>query len=91
MAPAISPVALADSIHWMSSLTFLPAYLDPGAGSIMLQVIIAGLFSLGVVLKLYWHRVIAFLGLQSKHVEADEAVPDRDQEPSSHIVHEQTA
>ena len=33
------------------------AYLDPGAGSMLLQVVLGGLAGLGVLAKLYWHRV----------------------------------
>jgi hypothetical protein len=40
------------------------AYLDPGAGSMLLQVIIWGLAAIGVVLKLYWHRFLQFLGIR---------------------------
>lgn len=38
------------------------AYLDPGSGSIILQGIIAGFVTIGVVAKLYWHRLLQFLG-----------------------------
>jgi hypothetical protein len=40
------------------------AYLDPGAGSALLQGIIGGLAAIGVVLKLYWHRVLRILGIR---------------------------
>ncbi len=36
------------------------AYVDPGTGSMILQVILGGFAALAVVGKLYWHRFIAF-------------------------------
>lgn len=37
------------------------AYLDPGAGSAVLQGILAALVSAGVFLKMYWHQFLAFM------------------------------
>ena len=39
----------------------LLAYLDPGTGSILLQLLLAGVAGGAYVLKLYWRRVKAFL------------------------------
>lgn len=39
------------------------AYLDPAAGSLLLQVILGGVAGLAVLLKLYWQRLRGFLGL----------------------------
>jgi hypothetical protein len=36
------------------------AYLDPGAGSMMLQIILGGLAGLAVGLRLFWHRMLGF-------------------------------
>ena len=33
------------------------AYLDPGAGSMLLQALLGGVAAVGVIAKLYWHRV----------------------------------
>ena len=35
------------------------AYLDPGTGSMLLQVLLGGLAAVGVVARLYWRRVTA--------------------------------
>ena len=40
------------------------AYLDPGAGSAILQGIIAGLVAIGVAIKLYWHRLLKLVGIR---------------------------
>lgn len=41
---------------------FLPAraYLDPGAGGMLVQLIAAGLAGLLMILKLYWKRITGF-------------------------------
>lgn len=33
------------------------AYIDPGSGSVLLQLILGGIAGIGVVAKLYWGRV----------------------------------
>lgn len=35
----------------------LAAYLDPGSGSMLLQVVLGGVAAVGVVARLYWHRL----------------------------------
>jgi len=50
------------------------AYLDPGTGSMMLQVILGGIAAVGVAIKLYWHRLRAALGMSKKEEPKDESV-----------------
>jgi hypothetical protein len=40
------------------------AYLDPGSGSMMLQVIAGGLAAAAVTLKVYWRRLLVFLRIR---------------------------
>jgi len=47
------------------------AYLDPGTGSMLLQVILGGVAAVGVAVKLYWHKLRAAFGM-AKKVEPDE-------------------
>ena len=35
------------------------AYLDPGSGSMFLQLALWGVAALGVIVKLYWHRFLS--------------------------------
>jgi hypothetical protein len=35
------------------------AYIDPGSGSVMLQVLVGGLLAVGVTLRMYWGRLVA--------------------------------
>ena len=41
-------------------LGYLFGYLDPGTGSLVLQFLIAGLLSIIVALKSYWHVIKDF-------------------------------
>lgn len=50
------------------------AYLDPGTGSMLLQVILGGVAAIGVAVKLYWHKLRAALGMKKKPTEEDESV-----------------
>ena len=41
-------------------------YLDPGASSVIVQVVIAGLIGVAAVLRLYWGRLKAFFASRRK-------------------------
>ena len=47
------------------------AYLDPGAGSLILQGLIAGIVAVGVGVRIYWHRLLRLLGIR-KDMDSDE-------------------
>ena len=49
------------------------AYLDPGTGSMMLQVILGGIAAIGVAVKLYWHKLRVLFGASKKEVEDESA------------------
>lgn len=40
------------------------AYIDPGTGSIILQAIIGAVVGAAIAIKLFWHRILKFLGLR---------------------------
>lgn len=44
----------------------LIAYLDPGAGSMLLQMILAGILGLSFTIKTYWRRIVAFIRREKK-------------------------
>ena len=50
------------------------AYLDPGTGSMLLQVILGGVAAVGVALKLFWHKIRVAIGLSKKPASEDEPV-----------------
>jgi hypothetical protein len=58
-------------LPWLAAPKTAQAYLDPGTGSILLQVIIGGVAGLGVVGKLYWHRLRGLLGLDKKEPQEE--------------------
>ncbi len=44
----------------MTNYLFLPSfagYLDPGSGSIIIQMIIGALVGVGITLKIYWFKI----------------------------------
>jgi len=49
------------------------AYLDPGTGSMLLQVVLGGIAAIGVAIKLYWHKLRAAFGLAKKEASEDES------------------
>ena len=49
------------------------AYLDPGTGSMLLQVILGGVAAVGVALKLYWHKLRVAFGMGKKEQPEDES------------------
>jgi hypothetical protein len=52
----------------------LLAYLDPGSGSMILQIIAGGAAAVAVTAKLYWNRILKFLRIR-KDDEAAEPQP----------------
>jgi len=53
-------------------ITDTEAYLDPGTGSMLLQVILGGVAAVGVAIKLYWHKLRVAFGAGKKEVSEDE-------------------
>jgi hypothetical protein len=50
------------------------AYLDPGSGSYIFQLIIAGVVGLGFLVKVYWGKITTFFtrGSSRKGTETEE-------------------
>jgi hypothetical protein len=53
------------------------AYLDPGTGSMILQVLLGGAAGLALAGKLYWHRFLTAIGIRSPKARetGDDDVP----------------
>ena len=62
-------------------MTTVLAYLDPGSGSMILQIIAGGLAAVAVTAKLYWNRLLKFLHIKKDEPEAPE--PDAARSPDS--------
>jgi hypothetical protein len=53
------------------------AYLDPGTGSIILQVLLGGIAGIALALKLYWQRFLSLIGLGRQVQESDRVSRER--------------
>lgn len=53
------------------------AYLDPGTGSAILQGILGAFAAIAVVTKLYWYRILRFLGLSKKGTALEQKVESK--------------
>jgi hypothetical protein len=51
------------------------AYIDPGSGSMLLQLLLGGVAGLAVVVKIFWHRLLAFFGVKKDGRNTD--TPDQ--------------
>lgn len=51
------------------------AYLDPGTGSIMLQLLLGGVAGALMILKLYWYRIKSFFVRDEKPAEKESKDP----------------
>ena len=54
------------------------AYLDPGAGSFVIQALVAMLAGIAVTVKVYWHRIKGFFGFETP--DDDDASESRDED-----------
>lgn len=58
----------------------MAAYLDPGTGAFIFQILIAGIVGFGFAIKLFWHHIKKFfLGLFGKKMadsEKDERIKE---------------
>lgn len=52
------------------------AYLDPGTGSIILQVLLGGVAGVALVGKLYWHKFLSLIGA-GRQGENSQQLPKR--------------
>ncbi len=54
-------------------MTHVLAYLDPGSGSMILQIIAGGLAAVAVTAKLYWNRILRFLRIRKDEARSGQA------------------
>jgi hypothetical protein len=48
------------------------AYLDPGTGSMLVQLLVGGVAAVAVTAKLYWHRILRLLRIRKDEPELDQ-------------------
>lgn len=46
------------------------AYIDPGAGSLLIQLLIGGIAGLAALIKFRWHRLKAFFARETETPES---------------------
>ncbi|MGE0631052.1 MAG: hypothetical protein AB7O96_01500 [Pseudobdellovibrionaceae bacterium] len=51
------------------------AYLDPGSGSMIGQIIIGGIVSAFVFFKMYWHRLLGWINRKKPSPKSKDGTP----------------
>jgi len=46
-------------------------YLDPGTGSFIIQILLAGLLGIGVIVKVYWKKIVGFFNKNKRNSALD--------------------
>jgi hypothetical protein len=67
------------------SLLYMPpayAYLDPGAGSILLQSLLAGLATAAAVASIFWQRLRSFVSALFSTKKSTEKSPEENADKS---------
>jgi hypothetical protein len=52
-------------------------YLDPGSGSILIQIAIAALLGLGIAIRASWGTIKKWFGIKSKPTDDDDEDDDQ--------------
>jgi hypothetical protein len=63
--PIVVGLLLAAPVHAAGVDMLHPAYVDPGAGSFILQAVVASIAGAAVAVSAYWRRIKRFLGIGS--------------------------
>jgi hypothetical protein len=53
-----------------------PAYIDPGSGSLLLQILLGGVAAVGVTAKLTWRRLLRTLRIRKDDDEQPQQQPE---------------
>ena len=48
------------------------AYLDPGTGSMLVQLLVGGVAAAAVAIKLYWFRILRLLRIRKDEPELEQ-------------------
>jgi hypothetical protein len=62
------------SIFYQFSVPDAFAYIDPGTGSVIIQMIIGGLVGTGIAVKVFWYRIKSALSPSFKRNNSDEDI-----------------
>ena len=53
-----------------------PAYIDPGSGSMLLQILLGGVAAAGVTMKLTWRRLLRTLRIRKDDEHEPQQQPE---------------
>ena len=69
------PLALVLAVYILLVISVVPAhaYIDPGSGSMLLQLLLGGVAGIILALKIFWRRILSFFHVKSKD---DEETPE---------------
>lgn len=56
------------------------AYLDPGTGSILLQLLLGGVAGIAVAVRIYWHKLLSLVGASRQTQESNKLSRERNVE-----------
>jgi hypothetical protein len=58
---------------WLLFICATPAYayVDPGSGGMLIQLLLGGVAGLAVIVRLYWQRLLALIGLRKAEPEQE--------------------
>jgi len=61
-------IVVSITVFWSLLVSTIPAYayLDPGSGSMLLQLLLGGVAALAVILKFYWNRFLSLFRRDKK-------------------------
>ncbi len=58
-------------------------YLDPGTGSFIIQMLLAGFLGIAVAVRIYWKKIVAFFK-RKKGSDVQDELDEMDEYGSSH-------
>jgi hypothetical protein len=64
-------IAVLALIAFLAGAAPAYAYLDPGSGSMMVQLLLGGVAGAVVIVRLYWARLLTMLGLRRDKTDVD--------------------
>lgn len=60
LGPTVAPTVTLVLFLWILMVQDSYAYIDPGTGSYLLQLMLAGLLGLVFTIKIYWQKIKTF-------------------------------
>jgi hypothetical protein len=61
-------------VNYLAPIMRPQAYLDPGSGSFLIQLLIAGLVGAGFIIKAYWKKIKGFFNRSASKNDDDSEI-----------------